>query len=159
MPGSLQRRLPLASRRFAQSARPLINYGRMIHLDTNYLINLLRPASPAAEEVDAWLAAGEVIAVSSPAWSEFLSGPVQPVEVERSQIILQGGIAPFGRAEAVMAAELFNQTGRRRGSRLDCMIAAIAILANADFATYNEQDFKPFRIHGLKLVKALNPVV
>jgi predicted nucleic acid-binding protein len=47
---------------------------------------------------------------------------------------------------------LFNQTGRRRGSRFDCLIAATAVLAQADFATQNRSDFAPFISHGLKLV-------
>jgi predicted nucleic acid-binding protein len=47
--------------------------------------------------------------------------------------------------------QLFNQTGRRRGSRFDCLIAATAIAADADFATENQKDFAPFVAHGLKL--------
>jgi predicted nucleic acid-binding protein len=50
-----------------------------------------------------------------------------------------------------MAAELFNKTGRRRGSRLDCLIAATAAVARAEIATVNEADFKPFLPHGVKL--------
>ena len=58
---------------------------------------------------------------------------------------------PFEKQTAVLAAELFNKTGRRRGSRFDCLIAASAILAQAEVATINESDFKLFVPHGLKL--------
>ena len=51
----------------------------MIHLDTNYLIGLAVPGSREAAEVDEWLAAGQVLAVSAIVWSEFLNGPVTPL--------------------------------------------------------------------------------
>jgi predicted nucleic acid-binding protein len=53
--------------------------------------------------------------------------------------------------EAAFAADLFNKTGRRRGSRFDCLIAATAIIAQADVATVNQSDFKVFVPHGLKI--------
>lgn len=128
----------------------------MIHLDTNYLIGLLVQGSPQAQDVDGWLAAGEMLATSAIAWSEFLNGPVTPLEVSRVESVLQFRILAFGRAEAVLAAELFNQTGRRRGSRFDCLIAATAILLQAEMATVNQSDFKTFLPHGLRL--AVSPI-
>src|ERR1035441_3995122 len=123
----------------------------MIHLDTNYLIGLLVKGSAPSADVDGWLAAGESVAASAIVWTEFLNGPVTPVEVSRAEAVLQSRIVAFGRAEAVLAADLFNQTGRRRGSRFDCLIAATAILAQAEVATINQSDFKLFVPHGLKL--------
>lgn len=123
----------------------------MIHLDTNYLIGLLVKGSPQALEVDAWLAAGQTLATGAIAWTEFLNGPVSAMEVTRAEAVLQSRIVPFGRPEAVLAAELFNKTGRRRGSRFDCLIAATAMLAQAEVATVNQSDFNPFLPHGLKL--------
>jgi len=52
---------------------------------------------------------------------------------------------------------LFNKPGRRRGSRFDCLIAATAILAQAEVATVNQSDFKVFVPHGLKLAVAPAP--
>jgi predicted nucleic acid-binding protein len=66
--------------------------------------------------------------------------------------VLQSRIVPFGEPEAALAARLFNDTGRRRGSRFDCLIAATAILAQAKIATLNASDFKVFASHGLRLV-------
>ena len=103
----------------------------MIHLDTNYLIGLPVKGSAAALEVDGWLASGESLAASAIAWTEFLNGPVTPLEVVRAEAVLQSRIIPFGQGEAALAAELFNKTGRRRGSRFDCLIAATAIRAQA----------------------------
>ena len=103
----------------------------MIHLDTNYLIGLLVKHSAVALEVDGWLAAGESLAASAIAWTEFLNGPVTPLEVSRAEAVLESRIIPFGQVEAALAAELFNRTGRRRGSRSDCLIAATAIRTQA----------------------------
>src|SRR5437667_9039647 len=123
----------------------------MIHLDTNYLIGLLVKGSAEALEVDGWLAAGELLAASAIAWTEFLNGPVTLLEVSLAEAVLQSRIIPFGQAEAALAAELFNRTGRRRGSRFDCLIASTAIRAQAQVATINQSDFKVFVPHGLKL--------
>ncbi len=130
----------------------------MIHLDTNYLIGLLVKGSSQAVEVDGWLAAGDLLAASAIAWTEFLNGPVTAAEVSRVEAVLQSRIIPFSQAEAVMAAELFNQTGRRRGSRFDCLVAATAAVARAEIATVNQADFKPFLPHGVKLASPPPPV-
>ena len=129
----------------------------MIHLDTNYLIGLPVKGSACALEVDGWLAAGESLAASAIAWTEFLNGPVTSAEVSRVNAVLQSRIVPFGQPEAVLAAELFNKTGRRRGSRFDCLIAATAILAQAEVTTVNQSDFKVFVPHGLRLAVAPPP--
>ena len=56
-----------------------------------------------------------------------------------------------------MAAELFNKTGRRRGSRFDCLVAATAAVARAEIATVNQADFKAFLPHGVKLASPPPP--
>ncbi len=123
----------------------------MIHLDTNYLIGLPVKGSTVAREVDGWLAASESLAACALAWTEFLNGPVTPLAVSQAEAVLQSRIVPFGKAEAAPAAELFNKTGRRRGSRFDRLIAATALLARAEVATLSLGDFRVFVPHGLKL--------
>ena len=59
---------------------------------------------------------------------------------------------PFLPADALLAARLFNQSGRRSRTLADCMIAAIAIRSRASLATLNPADFKPLVPHGLLLV-------
>ena len=126
----------------------------MIHLDTNYLIGLLVKDSAQAQEVDGWLSAGQTLAASAVAWTEFLNGPVTPLEITRAEAVLQSRIVAFSQREAVLAADLFNKTGRRRGSRFDCLIAATAILEQAEIATVNQTDFRVFVPHGLTLATA-----
>ena len=43
----------------------------MIHLDTNFLIQALVPSSAAEAKLQTWKKDGEVLAISSIAWSEF----------------------------------------------------------------------------------------
>ena len=73
------------------------------------------------------------------------------------QSVIASRVVAFDKATAAVAAELFNKTGRRRGSRFDCLIAATAILAQAEVATVNESDFRVFVPHGLKLAAAPQP--
>lgn len=66
----------------------------MIHLDTNFLIGLLVASSPTAGMVEWWLTAGDTLATSAICWTEFLNGPVAPLEVIRTEAVLQSQIIP-----------------------------------------------------------------
>lgn len=94
---------------------------------------------------------GDKFSCSAIAWTEFCNGPCDQGQIETALHILQGRIVPFGREQAEIASRLFNQTGRRRGPRMDCMIAACAIDSKASLITINTQDFERFCPHGLKL--------
>src|SRR4051812_28480661 len=122
----------------------------MIHLDTNYLIPAMFPGTPQDARLRAWLAAGEPVNVSAVAWAEFFCGPLT-AEQSRLATALFPAPEPLFAADAVRAAELFNQPGRRRGSLADCMIATVAIRAGATLATENLGDFRPFVPFGLQL--------
>ena len=52
------------------------------------------------------------------------------------------------------AARRFNETGRRRGSLIDCMIAATALRAREPLATSNAADFRRFATYGLAVLEA-----
>ena len=122
----------------------------MIHLGTSFLIRMLEPGSPQAlflETADP----KEPVVVSTIAWAEFLCGPIEPAEKELALEVVDGhrGL----RVErAGIAARLVNESGRRRGSLSDALIAAAAIHDGARLATVNLGDFRRFGAAGLQLV-------
>lgn len=123
----------------------------MIHLDTNALIALpwwSRENHPAIRRV----ADGEPAAASALVWYEFLVGPVSAEEVRLALSFIRGRVVPVDADAAQRAAELFNNSGRRRPLKTDALIAAVAIQAGAEFLTLNVDDFRPFVAGGLKLL-------
>lgn len=122
----------------------------MIHLDTSFLVRALLAGSLEDERLRSWLSAGEPLGISAVAWAEFLCGPVEPSGMELVGLVVPDPV-PFAEGEAVLAARLFNESGRRRGTLADCMIAATAIRAGATLATENPKDFRRFAPAGLVL--------
>lgn len=126
----------------------------MIHLDTSILIGALEGSAQGA----AWLEAAAVgavpIAISSIAWCEFLCGPLDARQ-QRDARVLLGEPIGFLEADAVLAAHLYNQGGRRRGSLADCQVAAIAIRCGAALATADARHFARFAAAGLRLAAGL----
>jgi predicted nucleic acid-binding protein len=124
----------------------------VICLDTNYLIRGLVNGTRESDKLIHWHQVGEILLSATPAWYEFLCGPVAQPQINVMQAFLSGGIIAFEQLQAIEAARLFNAIGRLRRLRIDAMIAATAILADARLATSNKDDFKMFVPHGLKLV-------
>ena len=125
----------------------------MIHLDTNLLIALIHRFDVHHATATRMIAGPGPFATSSVAWMEFHSRPVHPRDIAASKSVLNGGIAPFDEAAATLAGDLFHLTGSKRRTRLDTMIAATAIVAGAELATVNGDDFAAFVPHGLRLFR------
>jgi predicted nucleic acid-binding protein len=106
--------------------------------------------TPQDYRVRQWLASGTELRISAIAWAEFLCGPVSSEQVHDAAEIV-GPPLDFIANDATLAAQLFNVTGRRRGSLSNCMIAAACIRAGTSLATENLDDFRRFEPHGLKL--------
>ena len=123
----------------------------MIHLDSSFLVHALARDSAEDRRLRRWLIEGEPLAVSAVGWAEFLCGPVDVTQVELAARLLEAP-EPFLDADAALAARLFNLGGRRRGTLVDCMIAATAVRAGAPLATANPADFRRFERAGLRLV-------
>jgi predicted nucleic acid-binding protein len=98
----------------------------MILLDTNFLINALQTTSPQTQKLRQWLSSGEQVTISALAWAEFLCGPMSDEAREAARRLLPNP-EPLLPQDAMRGAELYNATGRRRGSLADCLIAATTI--------------------------------
>jgi len=88
--------------------------------------------------------------MSAVARAELLCGPLTPDELEFASKAV-GQRHEFTDDQAVIAARLFNESGRRRGSLPDCMIAATALSHGAALATANEADFRRLEGSGITL--------
>ncbi len=122
----------------------------MIHLDTSFLIRALLSSSRESDRLREWLTAGESLGISSIAWAEFLCGPLGAREIDLASQVVHDPV-PFAAEDARRAAELFNSSGRRRGTLVDCMIAATALRAKVALASSNPRDFRPLEAFGLEL--------
>jgi predicted nucleic acid-binding protein len=122
----------------------------VIHLDTGFLIRSLVPESPEDTALRRWLGDAEELGMSAIAWTEFLCGPLSKDQAELALRIVTE-IAGFLEEDAVLGARLFNEGGRRRGSLVDCMIAAAALRVQAVLATTNPADFRRFESTGLEV--------
>ncbi len=125
----------------------------MIHLDTSFLIRALRPGSPEDARLRGWLRDLEPLGMSALAWAEFLCGPVPAGHVRLAESVIPVRV-PVTEEDAVRGAALFNASGRRRGTLLDCLIAASAIRADAGLATANAADFRRLAGDDLRILEA-----
>ncbi|MGO9455355.1 MAG: type II toxin-antitoxin system VapC family toxin [Candidatus Binataceae bacterium] len=115
----------------------------IIHLDTSFLIRALNSNSGEDRRLRSWIADEVRLGMSAIGWTEFLCGPLDQRQLALAEAIV-GEPEPFLVQDSIQTAELFNLSGRRRGSLLDCMIAAIAIRLDASLATSNRDDFRRF---------------
>lgn len=123
----------------------------MIHLDTSFLIRALVRNSSEDTRLQEWIKADEPLGMSVIAWAEFLCGPVDDTALSLASLIVKQRF-DFTEDMAALSARLFNRSGRRRGTMVDCMIAATAIVAGAALATGNTGDFERLEEFGLTLV-------
>ena len=125
----------------------------MILLDTSFLIRALVKGTPQDDMLRHWITNGESLSMSSVAWTEFLCGPLQPKETRLVEQLIDQ-VVPFTTEDAEVAAGLFNSSGRRRGSLMDCMVAASALRGDLPLATVNPADFRRFEANGLRVLVA-----
>ena len=128
---------------------------RQLLLDTNVLIALSDPHHDVFNAVEAALRRGALASTCSVAWHEYVRGPLLDKDRSRVLRVVESRVINLARRHAETAANLYNATGRRRGSTADCLIAAVAIDSNAEMVTCNTGDFKLFVPHGLRLFEGL----
>jgi len=114
----------------------------MIHLDTCVLIDALTGPRRSAPALRALIERGERLSFSTIVLYEWRRGPRRPEELRMQEALFPGeAAAPFGFAEAMLAAELSLRVRRPRGREIDLAIAACAITSEAAFWTLNRADF------------------
>jgi predicted nucleic acid-binding protein len=124
-----------------------------IHLDTSFLILAILRGSTEDRRLRALIRDRVELSMSAICWAEFCCGPVDESTLDVA-VRLVGEPVPFLARYARTAAALFDQCGRRRGSLVDCMIAAIAVETDATIATGNAADFSRFAPAGLRVLSA-----
>jgi predicted nucleic acid-binding protein len=127
---------------------------QVVELDSNFLVAVLDAGSSQSEMFHTWTHQGVRIQISAIAWSEYLCGPLDAAVVPLARKLVNS-VEAFTERDAELASELFDGTGRRSRSHVDCMIAAHAIRRGAALATSNIRDFRPFERFALKLAKPL----
>ena len=111
----------------------------------------LVPGSPQDHRLRQWLGAGETFGINVIVWAEFLCGPVTADQIQlASQFVPNPEVLLPD--DAVRGAQLYNATGRRRGSLADCLIAASCLRLNSAIATENLADFRPFEPMSLRIL-------
>lgn len=124
----------------------------MIHLDANVLIRLPARESALAPLFGA-LRQGKTAGASVLSWHEFITGPVSQPHLKIVKDFLGPWVTPFDVRAAERGAELFNAIGHHRRQRMDCLIAAAAIVEAARLFTLNVADFERFVPFGLELLR------
>lgn len=124
----------------------------MILADTSFLIRALVKGTSEDRALRRWLRQGEPLVTSAIVWAEFLCGPLGADELDLAGVIVPERIE-FAAEDAVTAARFFNESGRRRGGLVDCMIAATSVRSGAALATANVGDFTRFEEMGLRLAR------
>jgi predicted nucleic acid-binding protein len=115
----------------------------LIHLDTSVLIDALTGPRRSARALRTLIEDGERIAVSSLVLYEWRRRPRRPEDLAAQEALFPADeAAPFGAAEAAVAAELYRALSRPRGREIDLAIAACAILQQARLWTLNVRDFR-----------------
>jgi len=120
-------------------------------LDTNVLIALSDPLHPLFRKTEAAMRTGFQACTSSICWHEYVRGPLLEEDRARVLRVIESRVLPLDRLEAEKAADLYNNTGRRKGSTADCLIAAVAIQRSAILLSANRDDFSRFVPHGLRV--------
>ena len=120
----------------------------IVHLDTSFLVRALAAGTAEAQRLAEWIDDAVPMGISAIAWAEFLCGPVDD-EVRALAATVLGEAVPLWGEDAVLAARLFNSSGRRRGTLSDCLVAAIAIRSSAALATCNRADVRRLEAAGL----------
>jgi predicted nucleic acid-binding protein len=122
----------------------------VIHLDTSLLVDALAGRRRSAPLLARATEQGERMSLSALVLYEWLRGPRTRTEIaDQESLFPAAAAAPFGAAEALIAARLYHDVPRARHRELDLGIAACALAQDAQLWTLNPDDFRD--VPGLRL--------
>jgi len=121
-------------------------------LDTNVLIGLFSEKGEKRKDLRKLLLDYHEFSISAFVWHEFVTGPLSDAQKLYGLSLVEERIVPMDKDIAELGAKLYNETGRRRGSRPDCLVAATAIVKESFLFTYNKDDFSLFKSFGLLVI-------
>jgi predicted nucleic acid-binding protein len=122
-----------------------------VHLDTSALIDALTGPRRSLDTLIALADNGHRVAVSAIVLYEWRRGPRTRAELTvQEELFPREDVAPFGPAQAVVAARLYASVRRPRGREIDLAVAACAVVDGAALWTLNRADFAD--LEGLRLV-------
>lgn len=123
----------------------------IVHVDTSALVDALTGPRRSLDVLVDLTEQGHRLMLSTIVLYEWLRGPRTRGELAAQEELFPAErAAPFGSAEAALAARLYKQVSRARGREIDLAIAACAMASGADIWTLNPNDFRD--IPGLRLV-------
>jgi predicted nucleic acid-binding protein len=125
----------------------------VIVIDTSVLIDSLTGPQRSGPAIRGALDEGEQILVSALVLYEWLRGPRLSEELALQESLFPANSAiPFGKEEAIVAAELYRAVSRARTREVDLAIAAYALVRDASLWTLNRADFRD--VPGIRLYGA-----
>lgn len=114
----------------------------MILLDTSVLIDAFSDPDRLDETLTAATGRGELLSLCSPVLYEWRRGARTEAELASQEAFFPiDAVWPFGAAEAVVAADLYQRLPRGRRREMDLAIAACALARGARLWTLNSDDF------------------
>ena len=114
----------------------------MILLDTSVLVECLAGPKRSAPALRDALARAERVGIPALVLYEWFRGPRRKEELAAQEALFPSELSiPFGAAEAVISARLYQRLQKPRGREVDIAIAACAIHYNAALWTLNQADF------------------
>jgi predicted nucleic acid-binding protein len=122
----------------------------LIHLDTSLLVDALTGPRRSGRDLRRVLEDGERLAISTLVLYEWLRGPRVESEISDQEALFPSAdAAPFGPAEAAVAADLYRRVPKPCHREFDLAVAACALVNDAALWTLNPKDFRG--IPGLNL--------
>ena len=115
----------------------------IVHVDTSALVDALTGPRRSLDRLIELTERGERLMLSAIVLYEWLRGPRTRAELTvQEELFPAESAAPFGSAEAALAARLYGQVSKPRGREIDLAIAACALAGGAAIWTLNPADFR-----------------